>query len=57
MLLYIKEIINKDPLCGTGKSTQYSATVYMGKESKKRIDICICITDSLYCMPETNTIL
>ena len=57
MLLYIKEVINKDPLCGTGKSTQYSVIVYTEKESKKRIDICIHITDSLYCMPETNTIL
>ena len=29
----------------------------MGKESKKRVDICICITDSLCCTPETNTTL
>ena len=56
-LLYIKEIINKDPLCGTGKSTQNSVIVYMGKESKKRIDTCIYITDSLYCMSEINTML
>ena len=32
---------------------------YMGKESKKRMDIyiCVCITDSLCCTPETNTTL
>ena len=29
----------------------------MGKESKKRVDFCICITDSLCCIAETNTIL
>ena len=27
---------------------------YVGKESK-RVDICICITDTLCCTPETNT--
>ena len=27
------------------------------KESKKRLDACICITDSLCCTPETNTTL
>ena len=31
---------------------------YIGKESKKkRVDICVCVTDSLYCMPEINTTL
>ena len=30
---------------------------YLGKESKKSLDICICITDSLCCTPETNTTL
>ena len=32
---------------------------YMGKESKKnkRGDICICITDSPCCTPETTTTL
>ena len=28
-----------------------------GKESKKRVDMCICITDSLCCTVETNTML
>ena len=38
--------------------TQYSVMAYMGKESKKkRVDTCICITDSLCCTPETNTTL
>ena len=35
MLLYIKQITNKNLLCSTGNSTQYSVMVYMGKESKK----------------------
>ena len=30
---------------------------YMGKESLKIFDLCICITDSLGCTPETNTTL
>ena len=33
-LLYIK-ITNKDLLCSTGNSTQYSVKACMGKESKK----------------------
>ena len=27
----------------------------MGKESEKRMNMCICITDSLCCIPKTNT--
>ena len=29
----------------------------MEKESKERRGICLCITDSLCCIPEANTIL
>ena len=36
----------------TGNFTQYSVMAYMGKEAKK---VDICITDSLWCAPETNT--
>ena len=40
MLLYIKEITNKDLLYSTGNSTQYSVMNYMEKESKKEwIDV------------------
>ena len=57
-LLYIKQITNKNLLYSTGNSTQYSVMAYMGKESKKkRMDVCICITDSLCCTPETKTTL
>ena len=56
-LLYIKEITNKDLLYSSGNSTQYSVMTFMGEESKKRQDICICITDSLCCTPDTNTTL
>ena len=28
----------------------------MRKESKKRMNICICITEALCCTPETNKI-
>ena len=56
-LLYIKQITNKDLLYSTGNSTQYSVMTYMGKESKKRVDICKCITDSLCSTEENNTTL
>ena len=35
---------------------KYSVMTYMGKECK-RVDVRICITDSLCCIPETNTTL
>ena len=28
-------------LCSTGNSTQYSLMTYIGKEYKKRVDICM----------------
>ena len=34
-ILYTKQITNKDPLCHTGNSTQYSVITYVGKESEK----------------------
>ena len=57
-LLYIKEIINMDLMYSLGNSTQYSVITYVGKESEEEwIYVCICITGSLYCTPETNTAL
>ena len=35
-LLYIKQVINKDLLYSIGDSTQYSITIYVGKESEKQ---------------------
>ena len=52
-LLYIKEATNEGLLHSTGNSTQHSIMTYMGKESK-RGDTCVCITDSLFCTPETQ---
>ena len=56
-LLYINQITNKDLLYSTGNSIQYSVMAYMEKESKKGVGMCICISDSLHCTPETNTTL
>ena len=39
------------------QGTQCSVVTYMGKESKKRVDPCICIADSLCCTAEANTTL
>ena len=55
-LLYIKEATNEDLLNSTGNSTHHSMMTYTEKEPKG-IDTCICMTDSLFCMPETNTTL
>ena len=55
----IHKIDNKDLLYTTGSSAQYSVMAYMRKESKKkkkRVDICIYITDSFWCTLETNTL-
>ena len=40
----------------TGNSTQYSVMTYMEK-NVKRVDICMCKTQSLCCTPETKTTL
>ena len=47
----------KDLLYCTGNSTQYSELICMGKESKNRADICICVADSLHWIAETNATL
>ena len=36
--------------------SQNSLTVYMGKKSKKRMNLHTCITDSLCRTPEANTL-
>ena len=40
-LLCIKQLTNKATPYSTGNSTQYSVMTFMGKEAKKRVDICI----------------
>ena len=50
-------LTNKDLLYSTGNSTQYSVITQMGKEFENRMTICICITGSLCCTPETHTTL
>ena len=56
-LLHLKWITNRDLLYSTGNSAQYYVTTYMGKIIWNRIDICICITESLCCPLGTNTTL
>ena len=56
-LLSIKQINNKDLPYSTGKPTQYFVITYMGKESEKRTNICMCKTDSLCRTPKTNITL
>ena len=55
-LLYVKQITNRDLLYNTGNYTQ--ASVITSKEKEfENIYIYTCITESLCCIPETNTIL
>ena len=55
-LLYIKQITSKDLLYSTGNYTQYFVITHKGKKSEK-VDIYVCITESLCCTPETDTTL
>ena len=48
---------NEELLYGIGNSAKYSVMTLMGKESEKRIDTCVCITESLCCTPKTITTL
>ena len=56
ILLYIKEITNKDRLCSTGNYSILCNGPY-GKRIFKRVDRCICINYSLCCIPKTNSVL
>ena len=44
-------------MCSTGNFAQYSVKVYIGKEAKKRVDICICVTGSFCSIAEANMTL
>ena len=48
---------NKVLLYNTGNYVQYLRINYNGKEYEKRMDICICITESLCCTLEINNIV
>ena len=52
-LLYLKRVTNKDLPYSTGNSAQCYVSNQNGKRILKRIDACVCITESLCCTPET----
>ena len=52
-LLYLKRITNKDLPYSTGNSAQCYVNNQSGKRIWKRIDACVCITESLCCTPVT----
>lgn len=54
--IYIKEIID-NLLYNTRNSIQHCLMTYTGKGSKKRVNICINVTDLLRCTCETSTTL
>ena len=54
ILLYLKWIINKDLLDSTWNSAECYVAAWMGG-SWGKMDTCICMADSLSCLPETIT--
>ena len=54
-LLYLKWLTNKVPLYSTGNSAQRHMAAWMGGKFEGRMDTCICMAESLCCLPETIT--
>ena len=54
-LLYLKWITNKFLPYSTGNSGQWYVAAWMGGEFGGRMDTCICMAESLCCLPETIT--
>ena len=52
-LLFLKWITNKDLLYRTGNSVQCYVAAWMGGEFVRRVDICVCMAESLCGPPET----
>ena len=44
-------------LCSTGNSAQCYAAAWIGGWGWERMDTCICVSESIYCPPETITTL
>ena len=55
--MYTLLITNKDLLQSTGNYIPHFVLTYKGKESEKNPNIYVSITESLCCMPKTNTTL
>jgi len=56
-LLYLKWITDKDQLYATWNSAQCYVAAWMGREFGGAMDTCICMAESLCCLPETITML
>ena len=54
-LLYLKWLTNKVLPYSTGNSAQCHGAAWMGGKSGGRMDTCICMAESLCCLPETMT--
>ena len=57
ILLYFNWTTKKDLLYSTGNPAQYYVAAQMRREVWGRMDTCICLAESLYCPPETVTLL
>ena len=51
-LLCAKQITNQDLLYSTGNSAQCCVLAWMGVEFGGSMDPCICMAESLHCLPE-----
>ena len=56
-LQHLKWITNKDLSYSTWNSVECYVSAFMGGWFEGPMDICICMTESLYCSPETITTL
>ena len=56
-LLYLKWITNRKLLYSTWNSAQCYVPAWSGEGFEGRMDMCICVAESLCCSPETTTIL
>ena len=56
-LLYFNWTTKKDLLYSTGNPAQCYVAAQMRREVWGRMDTCICLAESLYCPPETVTLL
>lgn len=56
-ITYKIDNLNENLLCSMGNSIQYSVMDNMGKESKKRLDMCKCVSGSICYRAEISATL
>ena len=57
ILIYLKWITNKDLLCSTWKSGQCYVVAWRREGAEGRMDLRVCMAESLHCSLEIFTML